>query len=118
MSKIPPQLEGYPERIQEDYVEFRETGSSDALSSFVLKTLGFLSDGDDGSEALLSIPDDAQILEQPGIDSLAFAELVFLIEDLFEYSITDEQMRSVETVGDLKRLMNELLGPTSASPSQ
>ncbi|MBC2601037.1 acyl carrier protein [Puniceicoccus vermicola] len=103
-----PRLVGFPQKVQDDYKRYMETKDSGDLSTFVLSALGFLSEDSDGVEALSSAPDDTKLIEQSVIDSLAVAELMFLLEDLFEFSIDDEKMREMETVGDLKAIADDL----------
>lgn len=105
---IHPRLVGFPQKVQDDYKKYIETNDSEDLSTFVLSALGFLSEDSDGVEALSSAPDETKLIEQSVIDSLAVAELIFLLEDLFQFTIDDEKMREMETVGDLKAIASDL----------
>ena len=42
-------------------------------------------------------------LDTLGIDSLSFIEFMFKIEEEFGISVSDEDLKSIETLGDLER---------------
>lgn len=44
-------------------------------------------------------------LDQVGIDSLAFLEFMFKVEDEFGVKVTDDQLRGVKCFADLERLL-------------
>ena len=47
--------------------------------------------------------DPAAPLDTLGIDSLSFIEFMFKIEEEFGVSVSDEDLRSIKTLGDLER---------------
>lgn len=48
-------------------------------------------------------------LDQVGIDSLAFIEFMFKVEDQFGVSVSDEELRGVKCFADLERLISARL---------
>jgi acyl carrier protein len=47
--------------------------------------------------------DPAASLDSLGIDSLAFIEFMFKIEETFGVAVADEHLKSIKTLGDLER---------------
>ena len=51
------------------------------------------------------LPDTADLVQQVGLDSLATVEMGFLLEGLFETKISDEELRGLRQLGDLRALI-------------
>jgi acyl carrier protein len=47
--------------------------------------------------------DPTASLDSLGIDSLAFIEFMFKIEEAFGVAVADDQMKTIKTLGDLER---------------
>ena len=47
--------------------------------------------------------DPAAPLDSLGIDSLSFIEFMFKIEEEFGVTVSDEDLKSIKTLGDLER---------------
>ncbi len=47
--------------------------------------------------------DPAAPLDSLGIDSLSFIEFMFKVEEEFVVSVSDEDLKSIRTLGDLER---------------
>lgn len=48
-------------------------------------------------------------LDQVGIDSLAFIEFMFKVEDQFGLKVTDDELRGVKCFADLEKLLGAAL---------
>jgi acyl carrier protein len=99
-------LEGYPDEVVNSLDAFVREGDVEAFETGLLYALGFLSQSGD-AKTVAAASGSARLREDLGIDSLAVAELVFLIEDAFGVAIQDEELEALKTVGDFRRLAKE-----------
>jgi acyl carrier protein len=60
--------------------------------------------------ALVSISDSTHILDDLKVNSARLVDVVLAFEDEFDIEIPDEDVDSVNTVGDCVRLVTEKLG--------
>lgn len=58
------------------------------------------------------ITEEMGIVSDLGVDSLQVSEIIFEIEDRFEIKITEEEARTLRTVGDLIKM---IVAKTSAA---
>lgn len=104
-SHSPPEaLQGFPPAVHAAYARYAQEGSGDAAIAVVLPAFAFLA-GREEAPPLSDYPDETRLDEDLEIDSLATAELVFLIERLFEVQVTDEELQTARTIGGLKALV-------------
>lgn len=95
-------LNGYPVAVQEAYKRYLLDNDNHALLTVVLGSLEFMLPHPP-AQALVDMPESTRLMEDLGADSLALTELVFLLEELFEVSITNDELVGLRTLGDLKR---------------
>jgi acyl carrier protein len=112
----PPQLARFPAETRAAYRNFRATGDSASVQTVVLSAVvehcprkTTLPDPDAASTAAL------RLVEDLGYDSLAIAELVFFLEDLFEVSIRNEEILAIANVGELRSFVAAKLAEKSAA---
>lgn len=90
-----------PNELQEAlrrFVVSRSDEDLDAVVSLVLSDLG--ADLEEGG-----LQDDANFIEDLGLDSLAIAEFVFFFEDIFKIKISNETLAEMRTLGALKAFL-------------
>lgn len=75
---------------------------------------GFLPDSSPARNAS-SLNHSMRLIEDLGYDSLAVAEVVFFIEDLFQVQIESNDLKTVKTVGDLREFVSEKLTERSST---
>jgi len=107
--QIEQKLKGYPDSTLQHYKAFSETGQAEDLHLFVLEVVAFLLDQDDRKD-LSGLHDTAHLRNDIGIESITIAETIFLLEDIFEVEIDNEDVIGLETVGDLKAFLNKTAG--------
>jgi acyl carrier protein len=99
--EIPPQLARFPQEVRDAFVRFRSTGDVAGVQIVVGAALVDFLPANNPHRAAGLPADDLRLIEDLGYDSLAIAELVFFLEDLFKVTISTEEIRNVSTVGDL-----------------
>lgn len=112
----PPQLARFPEETRAAYRNFRATGDVAAVQTVVLSAVRehcprqtALAAADFAATAGL------RLVEDLGYDSLAIAELVFFLEDLFAVSIRTKEIQAIATVGELRGFVAAKLAEKSAA---
>ena len=55
-----------------------------------------------GSKVLAQTEGSARLMEDLGLDSLAITEIAFFCEDLFQFSISNDEIQQVRTIDDLR----------------
>jgi 3-hydroxyacyl-[acyl-carrier-protein] dehydratase len=106
-------LRRLPPSALENFRKFRTTGDEAALTELIFVVLyDFLPQK--FKTGAPGWPDTARLIEDLGFDSLAIAETVFFFEDLFSISISNEEIRQVRTVGELRAFVQKKLARAPA----
>lgn len=90
-----------PENLQDalrHYSERRSEEDLDAVIGGLLADLGADLEGE-------GLSDDANFIEDLGLDSLSIAEFVFFFEDVFKIRISNETLAEIRTLGALKAFL-------------
>ena len=106
-------LRRLPPSALENFRKFRATGDEAALTALIFVVLyDFLPQK--FKTGAPGWPDTARLIEDLGFDSLAIAETVFFFEDLFSISISNDEIRKVRTVGELRDFVQKKLARAPA----
>jgi acyl carrier protein len=97
---IPPQLAKFSPEVKAAYTRYVAEGDAEAVQIIVLAALAdFMPKRGVTAEP----PTDHQrLIEDLGYDSLAVAETVFFLEDLFDVKIGNRELLELQTVGELR----------------
>lgn len=98
-------LSGYPEGIFRHFEAFHATRNEADLNRFIILLIRFLHD-ENLQDVDAELPDGANLRTDLDIDSITIAEVVFLIEDIFKIEIPNEELTSIQTVGELKSFVS------------
>lgn len=100
-------LARYAPEVQAAYARFRKTGDIEAVQTVILAMVReHLPKPSDAP-----ITDEQKLIEDLGYDSLAVAEVVFAIEDVFGLRIETSEIMQISTVGSLKNFIAVKLAP-------
>lgn len=101
-SNTPSPLARFPTHIREAHERFRADQQLADLQIVVEAALRDFMPKSSKAPANEPLPQDAHLVEDLGLDSLAVAEIVFFFEDLFQVSIPTPEIMALQTVGDLQ----------------
>ncbi len=86
-------------------VQFRKTGNPEHVPAIVIGVIERFVEPDLRPK-LKEADDDLRIIEDLGVDSLTMMEIVVLVEDAIKISISNDDLRSVRTLGDIKAFID------------
>ena len=113
-NQSPSQLAGFPGPVCAAYEDFRRTGDPQSALAVILGALrDFLPDNTPVDKDA-PLADSLRLTEDLGYDSLAVAEIVFFIEDLFQVQLESRDLETIKTVGDLKTFVSDRLRARSS----
>jgi acyl carrier protein len=96
-------LSSFPPAVREAQARWLEHRDPAALDAVVLAVVAFHRPRREGSPAgEAALPDSARLIDDLGYDSLALAEVVFFVEDLYQVTISNEDLKAIATVADLR----------------
>ena len=108
IEEIQTKLCGYPEEILQSYALFQEKGNPEDLTRFVIGLIRFLQDSND-AQSVTALSDKTSLRGDLGIDSITIAEVVFLLEEIFEIEIDNQELPKISTIGELRQFILEKL---------
>jgi acyl carrier protein len=104
-------LKTLPESVQSAFLRFRTTGDPVAFRPVLHHLVtDFKPEWTEVSPD--SLTDDLHLIDDLSFDSLAITEMVFFFEDLMGISITNADLQSLITVGDLRLYLYKHLQPS------
>ena len=99
-------VKNLPAEARDAFLRFQAAGDPEDLDRVILAILADFAPRK--SEVRLDqLPGATSLIGDTGIDSLALTEVVFLVEDLFCISITNEDIAQVRTLDDLRRFVRQ-----------
>jgi acyl carrier protein len=113
-SSVPnPSLARFPPEVLEAYERFRTKGDTGAVQQVVIAAV--MDYRPSGAPPANDVSDATLLIEELGYDSVAVAELVFFLEDLFDLTISNEDILNVRTIGDLRACVGQKLAGKAQS---
>jgi acyl carrier protein len=107
-------LARFPAGVRDAFAHFLAGGDVEALDTVLFAVVrDFLPKKNPSAAGPL--PDDARLIEDLGFDSLAIAEIVFFMEDLFQIKISNAEIQQVGTVGQLRAFVLRKFAATRAA---
>jgi len=94
-------LARFPAGVHDVFAHFLAMGDVEALNTVLFAVVRDFMPGKNPAAAG-PLPDNARLIEDLGFDSLAIAEIVFFMEDLFRIKISNAEIQQVSTVGQLR----------------
>ncbi|RFC45808.1 MAG: Acyl carrier protein [Verrucomicrobia bacterium] len=110
-------LAKFPSAVRAAQAHFLATGDVNSLDSVVLAVVL------DHQPSVARKPeaeppaDSARLIEDLGFDSLALAEIVFFLEDLYKLTITNEELKNVTTMGEIRAFVRAKVAEAAQPPT-
>jgi acyl carrier protein len=95
-----PALAKFPSAVLEAYERYRATGDAGAVHEVVMAAV--VDYAPPGAPTNDTLGESSRLIEDLGYDSVSIAELVFFLEDVFEVTISNDDILSVRTLGELR----------------
>jgi acyl carrier protein len=107
-------LARFPAEVLEAYERYQSSGDAGAVEALVLAAV--VDYRPSGTGAPPAVDDRTRLLEDLAYDSVAVAELIFFFEDLFDLTLSNEDIIGVRSVGDLRACVMRKLGAKKRTP--
>jgi acyl carrier protein len=95
-----PALARFPADVLEAFQRYRAKGDADAVEAVVIAAV--IDYCPSSTRAAPAVTDATRLAEELGYDSVAVAELVFFLEDLFDVTLSNDDLAGVRTIADLR----------------
>ncbi len=124
MPDLPPQptpaparspLAKFPPAIRTAHERFLATKNPADLDTVVLAIVLDHQPAHTRTSGEITAPDSARLIADLGFDSLALAEIVFFLEDLYQLTITNEELLRITTVGELHAFVRSKFAAPAAA---
>jgi len=102
-----PALARFPAAVLEAYERYCRDKDPSALTALV--NAAVVDYRPSGAGAPPPVADTTRLLEDLAYDSVAVAELIFFFEDLFDLSLSNDDIAGVRTIGDLRACVEKKL---------
>jgi acyl carrier protein len=113
-SSLPPRrpsdpLAKFSRDVREAFTRFKTDGDPASVDTVVLAIIRDFIPRQVAPPSDKPLADSAHLMNDLGFDSLAIAETVFFIEDLFDVKISNEEILQVGTVAELRAFVRAKL---------
>jgi acyl carrier protein len=95
-------LAAFSPSVREAHARWLAARDLDALDVVVLAIVAFHRGRRAIFDPAAPLPDSARLIADLGYDSLALAEVVFFVEDLYRVTISNHDLHGIRTVADLR----------------
>lgn len=114
VARLRKNLEGFPVGTAdagEALLRSRESVHITPLVAGVLRYLAPKTTAPHEATLLTADGDNLRLVEDIQIDSLTMIELAFLVEDSLAIKLPDEELANLNTLAELKQMLEQQLGP-------
>lgn len=108
MSSTHP-LSAFPASVRDDHARWLEHRDPAALDSVVIAIIAYHRPNRSLVKNPEDMPDASRLIADLGYDSLAIAEIVFFVEDLYQVTISNDDLKALDTVADLRAFVRAKL---------
>jgi acyl carrier protein len=102
-----PALARFPADVLEAFQRYRAKGDAGAVEAVVVAAV--IDYRPSSSRPVAAVTDATRLVEELEYDSVAVAELVFFLEDLFDVTLSNDDLAGVRTIADLRACVTRKL---------
>lgn len=112
--RLEEELRRAPEGTREALQAYKQSGELEQLEKFAHGIIA--RNIDDSYLEVLDQADDAtHMVDDLGIDSLTMVEIAITLEDALDIELIDEELKELETLGDMRDHLLKLLGKSATA---
>lgn len=108
-------LKHFPAPIRESYRRFATEGDMAAADEVVIAIVKDHVPAKKAHQIPAELTDGSTLMGDLGIDSVSIADAVFVLEDVFNVSIANNELVKLRTIGDLRHFIRAKLATGAAS---
>ena len=102
------------DRVLKAYQRFATTGDVDAADEVVLAIIKDHVPAKRVAHIPANLTDSSTLVGDLGIDSVSIADALYVLEDVFDVNISNQDLAKLRTIGDLKVFLRSKLAKNSA----
>ena len=102
--RLEEELRRAPKGTREALQAFKENGDLKQLEIFARGIIARNID-DDYADVLAEANDETRMIDDLGIDSLTMIEIAITFEDALDIELIDEELRELQTLGDVRQYL-------------
>lgn len=111
--RLEEELRRAPDGTREALLAFKASGDLEQLEIFAKGIIARNID-DDYMEVLERANDATHMIEDLGIDSLTMVEIAITFEDALDIELIDDELRELQTLGDIRQHLVKQIESTTA----
>lgn len=108
-------LKHLPDHIRASFRRYRQTGDFTAADEVVMAIVKDHVPVKKIDQIPAELTDNSTLMGDLGIDSVSIADAVFVLEDVFDVSIANNELNRLRTIGDLRAFIRTKLAKSTSN---
>lgn len=108
-------LKNLPAEVRDCFRRYAQTGDFSAADEVVLAIIKDHVPAKKIDQIPAELTDSSTLMGDLGIDSVSIADAVFVLEDVFDVSIANNELARLRTIGDLRAFLRTKLAKSTTA---